>query len=402
MIDEAYIKDQFPQLFGRPEVIFFDSASTSQKPRMVIAAIDNYLKGIVANPDRGTYAQAIKAAGIVDTTRKRVKEFINAYDVSEVVFTSGATESLNLIPLIWGFGNLRDGDEILLCKDDHQSSVLPWLHLRDILQKSNITIRLIFYELDPRTGTIPLETIGSMINPKTRLVCATHIHNVYGTLSDMRGLRKLIGDQVLVSLDASQSVGHTPIDVQNLCVDFLAFGGHKMFATEGIGVLWVNHRLHNTIKPVKVGSNPRAGSEKTLPNLLEVGTQNIFGLVGLGAAIEFIENIGIKNIHDYLGSLTEYLLIGLKKIPQVEFLPGPAYTKDLSGYGIISFRITGVSSTEVGFILDEKQICVRTGSHCTTEGRFVDDSIRVSLHVYNTKAEIDRFISIVKEISDTV
>jgi cysteine desulfurase / selenocysteine lyase len=398
------IRENFPFFRNNPNTIYFDNASTSQKPQVVLDTMQNYFETYCANAGRGSYAIANRVTKEVETVREKVKHFINAHSLSEIVFTSGATASLNTVAYSWGLHNLVDGDEILVCFDDHDSNTLPWLHLKDILRKKGINIKVIPFK-STSAGDANIQDILSKVSKKTRLIALTHVHNVYGVKTDVEILRKKIDDEILLSLDASQSIGHIPVDVQALGIDFLSFSGHKMFASTGIGVLWINERVHNNIYPFMVGGGVVTSEGKkeivykSLPYMLEGGTENLAGILSLGAAIDFIESVSIEKIQARIFSLSQYLLAKLRTIEQIEFLPGIAYCRCAVGYGIISFNISGISSQEAGFILNEHGICVRTGSHCTGGGDAKNDSIRVSLHIYNTEEEIDRFVECIKVIT---
>jgi len=388
------VKSKFPFFTTNPDIIYFDNASTTQKPQVVIDAINDYFSKYCANAGRGIYTTANKVTRKIEEVREKVKTFINANLADEIVFTSGTTASLNTIAYSWGLHNLQDEDEVLVCFEDHDSNVLPWIFLKETLAVFGKKINVVPFK-NTSAGDASTDDILSKVTVKTRIIALTHIHNVYGMETDVLELKKQLPDKILLSLDAAQSISHIPVNVQELGIDFLSFSGHKMFASTGIGVLWINKRIHNQIHPFLVGG----GTEKKLPFLLEGGTHNISGIISLGSAIDFINEFGLDTVQQKMLDLSQYLLAQLKKLEKVEFLPGIAFSKCALGYGIVSFNISGISSNEVGFILNENNIYVRTGSHCTGDGNKINDSVRVSMHVYNTKEEIDKLLSIVKTIT---
>ncbi|HVZ67250.1 MAG TPA: aminotransferase class V-fold PLP-dependent enzyme [Patescibacteria group bacterium] len=387
-----HIRNEFSFFEKNPNVIYFDNASTTQKPKSVINSINDYLTSS-ANAGRGSYTLASQITNKVDEVRRKVADMVNAYDLSEVVFTSGATESLNTVAYSWGLHNLKTADEILVCYEDHDSNVLPWINLEKTLSEKGIKIKIVPFK-NTSAGDANIDDIVSKVTSKTRLIALTHIHNVYGTKSDIELLRDRIGQKVLLSVDASQSIGHIKIDVQALKVDFLSFSGHKMFALTGIGVLWVNKRVHKYMKPFLTGGQ----TQDHMSQLLEAGTQNLAGIVSLGAAIDFINKISIEKIEQRILNLSQYLLTKLRGIEGIEFLPGIANCRCAVGYGVLSFNISTMNPSEVGFILSEKDICVRAGTHCTGKGDNLNNSVRVSLHIYNTEEEIDKLIKAIEDI----
>lgn len=410
MLDSEKIKKDF-EIFNtdqNKDVIYLDNSSTTQMPKCVINEINEYHTKYYSNANRSNYNWAHIVDKKIKQTRKCVASLINAYSPSEVIFTSGATESSNMIACSYGINNLKSLDEILVCFDDHKSTVLPWLNIQALLKKMNINIKLKPILIDTE-GDYKEQDLFDKITENTKLVVLTHIHNVYGIEMDVEKIAnrvKKINKNVLVVLDASQSIGHIEVDVQKLNVDFMYFSGHKMFADTGIGVLWIKNTVINSLRPYMLGGassyylgyNSSLNSNKNLELTskdFEVGSQNISGILSLKSAIEYIERIGIKNIQDYILFLTRYTYNKLKQIKQIEFLEGIAKCKCAIGYGIISFKIDGFSTSDIGDILADNKIYVRTGSHCTN---IKDDSIRISLHIYNTTEDIDVFVQVIKNI----
>ncbi len=396
------LKDQFPFFVSNPEVIYFDNASTTQKPKVVIDAINKYFTEYCANAGRGSYVIANKVTREVEQVREKVKDFINANSCDEVIFTLGATASLNTVAYSWGLHNLKKDDEIMVCFEDHDSNVLPWINLKNTLETFGIQIKIVPFK-NTSAGDANVEDVLSKVTEKTRLIALTHVHNVYGVKTDVEVIREKTRKDILISLDAAQSIGHIPVNVQELGVDFVSFSGHKMFASTGIGVLWINQRIHDQIYPFLVGGGTTVSdipntTYKKLPYLLEGGTENLAGIISLGKAIDFINEVSIEKIQERIVHLSQYLLGKLRALDKVEFLPGIAFCRCAVGYGIIAFNIENMVSQEVGFILDSNNMYVRTGTHCTGSGDQLNDSVRVSLHFYNTEDEIDRFIEVLKEI----
>jgi cysteine desulfurase / selenocysteine lyase len=403
---DGLARDAFPVFRDHLTTIYLDSAATTQKPMSVIQTVNDYHRRAV-NIGRGSSPWAAEVSEQVQAVRENLAHFLHAHSPSEVAFTSGATDSFNRICLCWGLANLHDGDEVLLCANDHKSCTLPWLNLKRILQSFGVTLKILFYGVD-ETGSIDHYDLLSKITARTRLVALTHINNVYGHLNDIETIRARLPRSILLALDASQSIGHIDVNVQQLGVDFLAFSGHKMFASTGIGVLWVDQTWHSQLRPSLVGGGSGSSSihvetkdfvSENMPDLLEAGTQNIAGILSLGAATAFLQSIGMKTIHQYLSALTTYLVTQLQTLDHLTFVPPKRFQRATNGYGLVSFRFEGLSSSEVGSFLEQHAIFVRTGDHCmSVPGGASEDSLRVSLHLYNTRDEIDRLLQVLQHL----
>lgn len=399
-------RDAFPVFLDHLTTIYFDSAATTQKPASVIQVVNDYHRRAV-NIDRGSYDWAGEVSEQVQAVRENMAHFLHAHSPSEVVFTAGATDSFNRICLSWGLSNLHDGDEVLLCAHDHKSSTLPWLNLKRMLQQFGMTLKILFYGVDD-SGCIDHYDLLSKVTVRTRLVVLTHINNVYGNLNDIAAIRARLPRPILLALDASQSIGHIDVNVQQLGVDFLAFSGHKMFASTGIGVLWIDQTWHSQLRPSLVGGGSGSSSihvetedflSEDMPDLLEAGTPNIAGILSLGAAMAFLQSIGMETIHAYLSALTTYLVTQLQTIDHLTFVPRQRFQGSAQAYGLVSFRFEGLSSSEVGSFLAQHAIFVRTGDHCmSAPGAESEDSLRVSLHLYNTRDEIDRLLQVLQQL----
>lgn len=408
MFDVNKIREQFPIFKNNPDVIYFDNASTTQKPLSVIDCLGNFYMSSCSNIGRGSYSWAGENYLRVKEVREKVAKFINASQAKEVIFTNGATHSSNTITTAWGMENLKMGDEVMICHSDHKSTVLPWIDLQKKLEKIGVLIKIVPIKIHP-LGDYDESDLYSKVNAKTKVVVLTHIHNVYGMEMSINNIVAKIrpkSEGCIIVLDAAQSIAHINIDVQKLDVDFLYFSGHKMFGVNGVGVLWVRKNLHDRLTHYMLGGDVggvSSGSvlKKESDNLnekLETGTLNIPAIISLGTAVDFINNIKIEEIEKYIFDLTWYLIENLNEFDRVEFLPGPAKCKCAVGYGIISFRVKGINSADVGFVLNEHKIFLRTGSHCLSKSD-EEGSIRVSFQVYNIKEEIDKFVSVIREIA---
>ena len=383
------VKADFP-IFKNSDVVYFDNSATTQKPQCVIDAVQNYYTNFCANIGRGAYSWANKAEAEVEKVRRKVAAFVGA-DAEEIFFTSGATDASNLIAYGYGMKNLEDGDEVMYCSDDHKSTYHPWENIVKSLANFGIVVEVKDILIDTE-GDYKEDDLVEKISSKTKLLILTHIHNTYGLEMDIdkivpRVRAKNLG--VKIVLDCSQSVGHIPVDVHKLGVDFAFFSGHKMFADTGVGVCYIKKSTQPEMQKFKVGG----GS-----NLFESGTQNISGILSLGAAVDYINSIGIEKIDAYLRYLTRELYTKLKAIPQIEFSKGIDKCSCPLGFGIVSFGISGISSCDVGEVLNDYGIFVRTGDFCRTTRN--EDFVRVSLHIYNTIADVDKFVKAIKYIVD--
>lgn len=399
-------RDIFPIFQRNRAAIYLDSAATAQKPHSVLETEREYLETSCANSGRGSYNWAFQTSQLVARTRTTVANFIDSRGADEVAFTSGATMSLNLVALGWGEGNLKDGDEILYCPSDHKSLNAPWFQLQKRLARRNVKIELKPYPLLP-SGAVDVDSLLASVSPRTRLLNLTHIHNVAGIINDVSRIRSALPNNVLINLDCAQSISHLPVSVKNLNVDFMSFSGHKAYSSPGIGVLWVRKELHSLLSPVFVGGGQPPSFEESplsLADLFESGTLNILGIVSLGAAIDFMDNIGRETIHRHTADLTRYLhlsLLGLSE-PRVELVyPGDTLPKDRCG--LVSFNLDGYSSVDVGDYLSSCNIFVRQGTHCagmnTTTLPTDADSIRVSFGIYNKAEDVDRLVQVLRSIS---
>ncbi len=383
-------KEDFPILKNR-DIAYLDSGATTQKPKKVMDAISNFYEKYNANPHRGAYSLSVEATKIYEDTRKKIQKFINARFAEEIIFSKNASESLNLIAYSYGLDNLKKDDEVVISIMEHHSNLVPWQY---VTSKTNSKLKYMYindeYELSEKE-------IEEKITNKTKIVGITHISNVLGTINKVKEIIKYAHKKgAVVVVDASQSIPHMKIDVQDLDADFLVFSGHKMLAPLGIGVLYGKREILNKMNPFLMGGDmiEYVYEDKTtfapLPNKFEAGTQNVEGVVGLGAAIDYIESIGYNKIKAIEDEVVEYAKEELSKLEFLELYITPNKENHSA---VISFNIKGVHPHDVASILDSQNVCVRSGNHCAQPlMRFlgVDSTCRASFYFYNTKEDVDR------------
>lgn len=386
-------REDFPML--KNDIIYFDNGATTFKPKSVIDATNYYYTSITANAHRGDYDISYKVDTIYEETRNKVAKFINA-SRDEIVFTSGATESLNMIASGF-FGKLLEpGDEILLTLSEHASNVLPWF----LLAKKNGAI-IKYIELDNNLH-VTLNNVISMITPNTKVISLAAITNVVGDERPIKEIVKYAHEHnIFVVVDGAQSVPHTKTDVKDLDCDFLAFSAHKMCGPTGVGVLYGKSELLNELEPTNLGGGMNESFDnidevylKEIPTRLEAGTPNIAGVIGLGAAIDYLNKIGLDNIKLYEIKLKKYLIDKLKSIPHINII------NEECDSGIVAFNVDGVFPQDVAYFLNKYNICVRAGNHCAKilkNAIGVKNTVRVSLYFYNTESEIDKLVELLKD-----
>ena len=386
-------KNDFPML--QKDIVYFDNGATSLKPKCVMEKMDDYYYNYSSNAHRGDYKISLKASSEYEKVRDKVKNFINAEKSEEIVFTSGSTDSLNMI--IYGYFkyNLNMGDEVLITKAEHASNILPWFEL-----SKDIGINVKYIPLT-ENHMVTIENVINSITEKTKVISLAHITNVIG---DMRPIKKIVeyahSKGILVVVDGAQSVGHTKVDVRDLNVDFLAFSAHKMLGPTGVGVLYGKYDLLDKIKPIRYGGGMNVAFSdvdnvvyKDLPYRLEAGTQNIAGVIGFGPAIDYINEVGIDNIEESCDSLKEYIIKELKKIKHIKL-----YNENVEG-AIVTFKVDKVFAQDTAIYLDKYNLCVRSGSHCAKklEDEFgIKNTCRISIYFYNTKEDADKLINALK------
>lgn len=381
------IRNQFPFFKNNPGIIYLDSASTSQKPQLVIDEILDFYSRQNANAGRSIYNHSIAVEKRVQTVRSLVSDFING-TAGKTLFTSGFSDAQSKIANSFK-AVLESGAEILYSPLDHQSFVEPWFRLQEECRQRGVIINLVPYQIK-ETGEAHIEDILHKVNERTKVINITHIHNVFGCESDIDRLRSVRDSGVIINVDATQSVGHTKVDVQKMGADILSFSGHKMFGSFGVGVTWVSGRVISLIKN-QTGLSGLFGFES--------GTYDYAGISALGRAVDFLNTIGNERISNYLAEITQYTLTKLKQVAGISFTPGPFYWACKCGYGIIAFNYKNIPPLDIAQYLGEQGIYVRAGEHCSFSHNSLINSVRVSLHIYNTKGEIDRFCQVLSEIT---
>lgn len=382
-------RDDFPIL--NSGIVYFDNGATTFKPKCVVDAVVDYYTKYTANAHRGDYKNSTLVDKMYEEVRVSVKEFINASSSSEVIFTKGSTESLNMV--VSGFMRhyLKEGDEVLITKTEHASNMLPWIEL-----EKSMGIVVKYIPLND-CHEVTIDNIKRVITNRTKVISIAHVTNVIGDIRPIEEIGKLcLENDICFVVDAAQSIGHIKIDVKKCNISFLGFSAHKMLGPTGVGVLYGKFGLLDKLVPIEYGggmnSYYESGGEveyKALPERLEAGTQNIAGVIGMGEAIKYLMDVGLDNIHMHEFNLKSYALMKLKKIPNIKIY------NEFSKSGIIVFNIDKVFSQDVALFLNEYDICVRAGNHCA---KIVKDEInigstcRISFYLYNTKDEIDKLI----------
>jgi cysteine desulfurase/selenocysteine lyase len=398
MVNINDIRKDFPILNRKikgKDLVYFDNGATTQKPQQVIDAISTYYANENSNIHRGVHTLSQEATTKYEDARQVLQNFIGARHSHEIIFTSGTTGSINLIASSFGKKHLKKGDEIIISAMEHHSNIVPW---QMICEEKGALLKVIPIN---QNGELILEELDQLLTPKTKLVAINHISNTLGTINPIEKIiEKVHQNGSLILIDAAQSIAHTPINVLQLDVDFLVFSGHKMFAPTGIGVLYGKEALLNDLPPYQGGGDmiKEVTFEKTtyncLPHKLEAGTPNIVGGIGLGEAVKYIEKIGFDYIQQQETALLNYGTEQLLAIDGVRII-GTAAEKT----SVISFVIDGIHPFDVGTLIDQLGVAVRTGHHCTQPLMAffkIPGTIRASFSFYNTKEEIDIFIQALK------
>lgn len=388
-------KEDFPILLNNKNLVYLDSSATSLKPKQVIDEINNYYNFYTANLHRGDYDNAITVNKKVEETRVLVKGFLNAKEENEIIFTSGTTESLNMIVFSFMKYNLKENDEVLLTKTEHASNVLPWLVL-----EREIGIKVKYIPLKENL-TIDYEKLEEIINDNTKVISIAHITNTVGDVREINKIRDIINNKnIYFVVDGAQSAGHIKVDVEESNIDFYAFSGHKMYADTGVGVLYAKKDLLEKMRPFKYGGGMNDTytieeySLKQVPYKFDAGTVNISGILSLRAAIIYINSIGIENITNYISNLSNFLYENLKNIKNIKIYNDNFHT------GIMIFNIDKVFSQDLSVFLNKYNICVRSGNHCSKllkDFILTSNTCRVSLNIYNTKEDILKLVEVLNK-----
>ena len=394
-LDPRALRREFPVFERNPGLVFLDSGASAQKPRQVIDGIAEFYRSDYANVHRGVYRLSQRSTDHFEAAREKVRAFLNAADEREIVFVRGATEAINLVAQSWGPAHLKPGDEIIISDVEHHSNIVPWQMLRD-----RVGAKLLVAATDD-TGEFDLGAFEAMLSPRTRMVAVTHVSNVTGARLPIERIIELAharGAKVLV--DGCQAVPRMPVDVQGLGCDFYLFSGHKAYGPTGTGVLYGRYDVLAAMPPWQTGGGMILNVEidhtdfQEPPHRFEAGTPDIAGAVGLGLAVDFIEEIGRDAIRDHEEGLTGYAVDLVSRIPGVNVVPGGQ--RRLS---VFSFNVEGVHPHDVGTVLDQHNVAVRVGHHCAQplmEKLGLGGTVRASLGVYNDEADIDRLAAAIE------
>jgi len=387
------IKRQFPvlkqKINGHP-LVYLDNAASTQKPESVISAIYDFYAHDYANIHRGLHELSQRASQKYEQARQKVSDFIGAKSEREIIFTAGTTAGINLIAHSWGQKFLQSGDTILLTQMEHHANIVPW---QQLAKEKKLNIKYI--EIDSE-GLLQVDKIDQWLTSDVKLLSITHISNVLGTINPLLGIiKKAHQKNIPVLVDAAQSIAHVPIDVQSLDADWLVFSGHKMYGPTGIGVLYAKQTILESMPPFMTGGEMisevdwQSATFNELPYKFEAGTPNIAGVIGLGAAIDFINSIGWKEIKKHESELSKYTLSSLRSINNLNIL-GPSDTAHHSG--VFAFDIPGIHAHDMADILNSHGIAVRSGNHCAMPLHSLlklAASTRASLALYNSREDID-------------
>jgi cysteine desulfurase/selenocysteine lyase len=403
MLDVEQIRADFPilarEVHGKP-LVYLDNAATSQKPESVIETMDDYYRRYNANIHRGVHTLAEEATAAYEAARRKVGRFINAYSPREVVFVRNTTEAINLVALSWGRDNIGEGDVIILSMLEHHSNLVPWQLLAQATGG-----RLEFIGLDPQGRLIPddLDRLLDRFGSQVKLVGVSGMSNVLGTINPVTEIAARVHQAgALVLVDGAQSVPHLPVDVQAIGADFLAFSGHKMVGPTGIGVLWARKEILSAMPPFMGGGDMiksvhlRESEWNEIPHKFEAGTPNIAHAIGLGAAVDYLNGLGMENVQAHEQAIAAYALDRLASVPNLVIYGPPAAERG----GVITFNLMRdgemlIHPHDLASILDREGIAIRAGHHCAQplmEHYGVPATARASFYVYNTEEEVDKLV----------
>jgi cysteine desulfurase / selenocysteine lyase len=390
------IRRQFPildqEVNGKP-LVYLDSSATSQKPIQVIETVEKYYKEINSNVHRGVHTLGTRATDAYEGAREKVRKFINAKSTQEVIFTRGTTTALNTVAASYAGANLHAGDEIVITYMEHHSNIIPW---QQVARRTGATLKYIPLQED---GTISLEDVQATITSNTRVVSVMQVSNVLGVINPVKEIARIAHENgAIMVVDGAQSAPHMKIDVQDLDCDFLAFSGHKMCAPTGIGVLYGKKHLLEKMEPIEFGGEMidfvhlQESTWKELPWKFEAGTPIIAGAIGLGAAIDFLNEIGLDNIAEHEHKLAAYALEKMSSVPGMTIY-GPQDAAKRAG--LVTFNISDVHPHDVATVLDAEGIAVRAGHHCAQplmKWLKASATARASFYLYNTEDDIDKLV----------
>ena len=390
-------RDDFPilkELMNGKPLVYLDSGATSLRPLQVLEATNFYDSKKTANVHRGVYKLSNEATELYEGARQKVADFINA-DYKEIVFTKSATEALNMVAMGYGLSNLKEGDEIITTEIEHHSSFLPWQNIANITGAKLVKIPL------TEDGRITVENLKKVITRKTKVIAITYVSNVMGYITPIQKICEIANELgIVTSIDAAQAAPHIVVDVKKLNCDFLSFTGHKMLGPTGVGVLYGKFNRLQEMKPVNFGGEMidlvefEKSTYKDAPFKFEAGTPVISAAIGLGAAIDYLENLGMCNIHMYEMKLRNYAIEELKKIEGIQIFNENAET------GIISFNLEGVHPHDMATVYDSEGVCVRAGHHCAQllmKWLKQPATLRASIYIYNNEADIKALVDATKK-----
>ena len=398
--DVAKIRKDFPilkeKVHGKP-LVYLDNAATTQKPLAVIEALDGYYRTYNSNIHRGVHLLSVKATEAYEAARVKAQKFLGAADSREIIFTRGATEGINLVAQTWGRQTVKAGDEILVTNMEHHSNIVPWQML---CEEKGATLKVIPIN---DAGELVMEEFYRLLNAKTKMLAVTQVSNALGTVNPVKELIQAAHARgVKVLVDGAQSVPHLAVNVQELDCDFYVFSGHKIYGPTGIGILYGKYALLDSVPPYQGGGDMISSVtfEKTLykkpPHKFEAGTPHIAGVIGLGAALDYVSKIGLGNIAAHEQDLLVYGTQKLKEIPGLQLIGTAAHKA-----GVLSFTLEDIHPHDIGTILDRQGVAIRAGHHCAQPvmERFqIPATARASLGLYNTREEIDVLAKAIKKV----
>ncbi|PCK20102.1 cysteine desulfurase [Bacillus pumilus] len=395
------VREQFPILHQKVnghDLVYLDSAATSQKPRVVIDAMNEYYRSYNSNVHRGVHTLGTKATDAYEGAREKVRAFIGASSVQEIIFTRGTTTALNTVAISYARANLKEGDEIVITHMEHHANIIPW---QQAAKATGATLKYIPLQAD---GTLSLEDVKQTITHQTKIVAVTHVSNVLGTINPIKDIAKMAHDHgAIIVVDGAQSTPHMQIDVQDMDCDFFAFSGHKMCGPTGIGVLYGKKDLLNNMEPAEFGGEMidfvdlYDSTWKELPWKFEAGTPIIAGAVGLGKAIDFLNDIGMDEVSRYEHQLATYALERFKELEGATVY-GPQHRA-----GLVTFNLDDVHPHDASTVLDTEGVAIRAGHHCAQplmKWLGVSATARASFYLYNTEEEIDQLIAALRKTKE--
>lgn len=388
------IRKDFPilkeKIYGK-DLVYFDNGATTQKPQVVIDTIVDYYSRYNSNVHRGVHYLSQRATDAEEQARSTIQKFMNAAHADEIIFTKGTTDSINLLAYSFGQAHLQEGDEVIITRMEHHANIIPW---QETCKRHKAKLVVVDFDDD---GILDINQLESLINPHTKIIALTWVSNTLGTINPIEHIIKLAHERgIMVMVDAAQAIQHMAVDVQQLDVDFLVFSGHKIYGPTGIGVLYGKRALLSQLPPYQTGGSmiKTVTIEQTTyadaPFRFEAGTPHIEGIIGLGAAINYIQEIGITEIAAYEHDLIDYAKSQLATITQIRILGGK-YPKA----GALSLVIDGLHPFDIGELLDKMGIAVRTGHHCCQpimDYFQIPGTLRISFAMYNTKEEVDALV----------